>query len=188
MLLVLVQLNIQLPSALPSGSLPVSIQFPGDTSTMVKLYVQGNTAAVPKLSISTSSLAFGNVTVGQARDLTAVISNTGNATMTVQGFLTGIASGFSVLSPAPPLTLQPGSSQTVTGRYAPSVAGPANGTLTIASNDPNSPASVSLSGTGGAAPVPSISVDQVLLNFGTAIFSQPKDMVLAVRNGSGGIL
>ncbi len=185
-LLGLVQFNVQLPSLLPSGTLPVSIQFPGDTSTTVNLYVQGNTVAVPKLTLSATSLAFGSVTVGQAKDLTVVISNTGNATMTVQGFLTG--GGFSVLSPAAPFNLAPGSSQTVTVRYAPSVAGAANATLTIASNDPNSPASVSLTGTAGSAPVPSISVDPASLNFGTAIFSQPKDMVLTVRNGSGGIL
>jgi uncharacterized protein (TIGR03437 family) len=38
----LAQFNIQLPASLPSGNLPLVIQFPGDSSPAVNLAVKGN--------------------------------------------------------------------------------------------------------------------------------------------------
>ncbi len=180
-----VQINIQLPANLPSGSLPLVIQSPGDSSPPVNVYVAGNLASAPKLSLSSNTLAFGNIAVGQTKDLSLAVSNTGSAALTVNTMqVSGV--GFSLVSPSTPFTVQPGGSQTVTVRCAPASAALLAGTVTISSNDPNSPASISLSGTGVAAATPAIGVNPTSLNFGTVTVGQTKDMTVALSNtGSG---
>jgi uncharacterized protein (TIGR03437 family) len=51
----LTQFDVTLPASLPSGSLPVVINFPsGDSSPVVNLAVQGNLAGSPQLSVGAS--------------------------------------------------------------------------------------------------------------------------------------
>jgi uncharacterized protein (TIGR03437 family) len=184
-LLGVLQINIQLPANLPSGSLPLVIQSPGDSSPPVNVYVAGNLASAPKLSLSSNSLTFGNVTVGQTKDLSLAVSNTGSAALTVSSMtISGV--GFNLVSPSTPFTVQPGGSQTVTVRCAPASAAILAGTVTISSNDANSQASISLSGTGVAAATPALGVNPTSLNFGTVTVGQTKDMTVALSNtGSG---
>jgi hypothetical protein len=175
----LIQINIQLAANLPSGSLPMVIQFPGDMSPSVNLAVAGNIAGAPKLSLSTSSLAFGNVTVGQSKDLPLLVSNTGTAVLSGSATITG--TGFS-LTGASSFSLQPGASQTVTVRFVPGGATSVGGTLRITSNDSASPASVTLSGTGVSANAPVIALSIISLEFGNVIAGQTKDLVVQVQN------
>ena len=150
----LVQMDIQLPATLPAGSsLPVVIQFPGGASPVVNLAVQGSTTSAPKLTLSTSALAFGSVTVGQSKDLSVTVSNTGTAALNVNSPAVSGA-GFSLVPAVSAFTLQPGGALPVTVRYTPASAAAASGTLTIASNDSSSPATVALSGTGVSATGP----------------------------------
>jgi uncharacterized protein (TIGR03437 family) len=183
----LVQLNIQLPATLPSGSLPLVIQFPGDSTPVVNLAVQGNTTALPKLGLSASSLPFGNVTVGQFKELSVTVSNTGSAALSVSsvtvtgaGFSRTTAASFSVPPGGPP--------QTVTVRYTPASATASNGTLTLVSNDANSPASIVLSGAGVAAVAPIISVSPPSADFLSVPAGQTKDIVLTVNNSGNKVL
>ncbi len=180
-LLGIVQINVQLPKSLPSGSLPLVIQFPGDNSPVVNLYVQGNLASVPKLNLSTNSLAFGTVTLGQTKDLSLMVSNTGSAALTVSAIQIS-GTGFSLVSPSTPFTVQPGGSQPVTLHYAPTSVATVTGLLTILSNDPSSPTAISLSATGVAAAVPAIGVNPTSLNFGVVTIGQTKDMTITVSN------
>jgi uncharacterized protein (TIGR03437 family) len=147
----LIQMDIQLPATLPAGtSLPMVIQFPGGSSPAVNLAVQGSAVPGPQLTLSSAALAFGSVTVGQSKDLSPTVSNTGTSALNVTS-LAASGAGFSLPSQPSTFTLQPGGSQPVTVRYTPASATSASGILTIASNDPSSPATVALSGTGVAA-------------------------------------
>jgi uncharacterized protein (TIGR03437 family) len=144
----LIQMDIQLPATLPAGSsLPMVIQFPGGASPAVNLAVQSSTVPAPKLTLSSNTLAFGSVTVGQFKDLSVTVSNTGTAALNASAPAAS-GTGFSVFPAVSAFTLQPGGTQTVTVRYTPAAATSASGTLTIASNDSASPATVALSGTG----------------------------------------
>jgi len=146
----LVQMDIQLPTTLPAGSsLPIAIQFQGGSSPVVNLAVQGSAVPGPKLALSTNALAFGSLNVGQSKDLSLTVSNTGTGALNVSA-LTASGAGFSLYPPLSAFTLQPGGALPVTVRYTPASATTASGTLTIASNDPSSPATVALSGTGVA--------------------------------------
>jgi len=65
-----------------------------------------------------------------------------------------------------PLTLAPGQTSTFNVQYAPTTAGAVNGSVSVVSNAPNSPAAVSLSGTGVDA-TRTLSVSPSNLSFGS---------------------
>jgi hypothetical protein len=110
----------------------------------------GTTTAVPAIDVSPASLDFGTVTVGQSKDLSLTVRNTGNAPLTINS----VASSnprFAVASPAVPFNVAAGSQQALTIRFSPTTAGSQTGTLTIASNDPaRASLTVGLSGSGVA--------------------------------------
>jgi hypothetical protein len=123
----------------------------------VSLRGQGSAAPVvevPAIEVTPASLAFGTVTIGQAKDLTLTVRNAGGGVLAVSQMQVplGAFSPFSLVSPTAPFTLAGGASQSVTVRFAASAAGNQSGSLTIASNDPARPSvSVALSGTGVTA-------------------------------------
>ena len=144
----LVQLNIQLPESLAGGNLPIVIESQGDSSPPVSLAV-GTGPPQPKLSESTTALAFGNVAIAHTKDLAMTVSNGGNALLVVNSVAS--SSGLFTVTSAPTFSVQPFSSATLTVRFSPASPGPQSGTLTLASNDPvNSSVAISLSGSGVA--------------------------------------
>jgi hypothetical protein len=108
-------------------------------------------AAVPKLSVSASSLSFGNVQVNTASTQSLTLTSTGTAAVTISSAaVTG--SGFSDSGASFPLTLNPNQSAVLTVRFDPSTAGAVSGQLTLASNSSTgSSTAITLSGTGTAA-------------------------------------
>jgi hypothetical protein len=105
----------------------------------------------PALSVSTSSLSFGNVAVNTTASQTITLSSTGTEAVTVNG--AGVSgSGFTVSAAGLPLTLAPNQTATLSLQFDPTVAGASTGQLTIASNSSTGSSTVvNLSGTGTAA-------------------------------------
>jgi hypothetical protein len=107
-------------------------------------------AATLTLSISPTSLSFGNVTTGTASGTQNVtITNTGNANVTISQ-ITASGAGYSMTGGSTPVTLSPSQSTTLVAQFSPTVAGSVSGSIAILSNANGSPASVTLSGTGVA--------------------------------------
>jgi Abnormal spindle-like microcephaly-assoc'd, ASPM-SPD-2-Hydin len=105
-------------------------------------------AAAPTLSISPTSVAFGNVQVNTASTQTVTLSSTGTATVTVSA-ATVTGTGFTVSGGTFPVTLNPGQTATLNVQFDPTTTGAATGQLTIQSNSSSSgTAVISLSGTG----------------------------------------
>jgi hypothetical protein len=102
------------------------------------------------LTASPVSVSFGSLTVKQSATLTVTITNTGSSAVTINSAsITGTA--FSIVShPSYPDVLSSNATATYTVRFSPTASGPASGMLTITSSATNSPAVVSLSGTGVA--------------------------------------
>jgi hypothetical protein len=122
-------------------------------------------AVQPALAVTPSSASFGNVTEGTPATQTIQLSNTGNGTLLVtQLSVTG--SGFSTGTLALPLALNSGQSTTFNVEFAPIAAGSASGSVTVVSNAPNSPAFISLTGTGVVA-TQSLSFSASNLGFGS---------------------
>jgi hypothetical protein len=101
------------------------------------------------LSSSASNLNFGNVSVASSSARNVTLTNAGTADVTISQVLVAGAGFNSTASTG--LTLSPGQSTTLTSTFAPSATGAATGKLTVSSNASNSPATVSLSGTGVTA-------------------------------------
>src|SRR5262249_11705409 len=93
------------------------------------------------------------------------LKNTGTASLTVSQ-IAATGSGFSLSGAAAPLTLAPGATSTFNVQFAPTTAGAANGSVSIVSNAPNSPATVVLSGTAVAA-TSTLSVSPSSISFGS---------------------
>ncbi len=110
------------------------------------------TGATSLLSVKPTSGEFGTVVISESSTLPIVLSNTGAASITVSG-VTISGTGFTVSGISVPLTLAAGENATVSVTFAPTTAGNFNGSVSVASNASNSPATEPLSGTGAHAAV-----------------------------------
>ena len=104
--------------------------------------------AIPALSLSATSLAFGDVTVNTSSTQSVTLTSTGTASVTVSAAkLTG--TGFTVSELTFPVTLTSGQAATIEVQFEPVTTGTATGQLTISSNSSaNSSTTIALSGTG----------------------------------------
>ena len=137
-----------------SASLTIASDDPTRGSVTVALTGTGvGATAAPKIGVSPAALNFGSVTVGQTKDLTVTVINTGNATLTI-GSIAGSDPQFTI--PTTLASVVAGGSGLFTVRFKPAAGGPQSGTLTIKSNDPlQSTFTTPIMGTGIAAPVSS---------------------------------
>jgi len=102
------------------------------------------------ISVNPTSLAFGDVNVGQSASLSTTVSNAGTAACSVT--FSGLAQGSDFSTPTS-LSVAPNSSQIVSVTYTPGQVGGDTNTLVVSSNDPNTPTvNVSLSGNGVSQP------------------------------------
>jgi hypothetical protein len=115
------------------------------TSSTAMLTV--NPALAPAIQVSPTSINFGNAVVGINLSQVLIIKNTGTATLTISQ-VTATGSAFSVSGSSLPLNVGAGQQTTITAAFLPTVVGSASGNISIVSNAPTSPTSVSLSGTG----------------------------------------
>jgi hypothetical protein len=112
------------------------------SSKSIALQLKPSTAA---LSLNTSSLAFGNVSVGTAVSKSVTLTSTGTAPVTIKSnLITG--TGFSVSGGSFPATLKPGQAMVLTVQFNPSTAKSFSGELIISSDVATQ--TVSMSGTG----------------------------------------
>lgn len=142
------------------------------------------TIPVPNIALSETALTFGDVEVNSSLDRTLWVYSVGTDTLEVDSLAVSGAD-YSVSPAAPPvLLLAPGDSLEVTVTFAPSAKGPSAGSLTIYSNDPDSPdTTVALSGNGVA--LPDIGVDPDSLDFGVVAVGDTSELTLAVDNYDG---
>ncbi len=115
--------------------------------------VVGTTASAPVVSLSPTSLSFGNHQVNTTSSAhTVTLTNSGNATLTIKGIgLSGPNSGdFHQQNncPSSSSTLAAGASCTISVTFTPPAEGNFSASLSIADNASGSPQSVTLSGTG----------------------------------------
>lgn len=126
--------SITLTSNAPNSPLSVPLSGTGVASTKV-------------LGLSTTNLSFGNVNVGSSNSLSVALTNNGNANVTISNVgLTG--AGFTASGVTAGEMLTPNQSITVTVQFSPSTAGAVSGSVSISSDATNSPATITLSGTG----------------------------------------
>lgn len=101
----------------------------------------------PMVSISSSSVSFGSVTVNTATIQSITLSSTGTAPVTISS-ATVTGTGFSVSGVTFPVTLNPNQTATLNVQFDPTSAGAFTGQLAIVSNSSINSSVISLSGTG----------------------------------------
>ena len=143
-----------------SGTLSVTSNA---TDGTVSVALTG-TGTAPSLSVSPATLAFGSVSVGGNSTASAMLTNSGNVSLTItSASLSG--SAFSMSGLSTPLTLAANQSSTFSVQFAPTATGSASGSITLTSNAPGSPMTISLTGTGVSATL-QLTFSPTALNFG----------------------
>jgi hypothetical protein len=148
-------------SIAPDSSNNVHISYRDSTNGDLKYATKG-IDLVPNIAVSPTSHDFGSVVVGgSSAPLQVTISNTGSQNLVVSSMslsdtlnFTFDASGGSSTCGTTTPTILPGSSCMVAVTFNPTSEGTFNATLTVTSNDPDTPSvDVTLSGMGGVAGV-----------------------------------
>jgi hypothetical protein len=112
--------------------------------------------AVAGLTMSSSSVAFGNVDLSSPSTQSVLLTSSGTAAVTISGASIK-GTGFSMTGVSAPVTLNPGQKATLNVEFDPTTAGAATGAVTLTSNaSSGGTATVTLTGTGEA---PSYQVD-----------------------------
>ena len=136
-----VTLNVRFdPTAAGAAAGQLTIQSNSSTNSTAVVSLSGTGTAVsgpqppsPQLTISTTSLTFGDVTVNTASTQPVTLTSTGTVPVTVNSAsLSG--AGFTVSGATLPVTLNPNQALTLNVRFGPTVVGAATGQLTIQSN------------------------------------------------------
>jgi hypothetical protein len=116
----------------------------------IKTYALNLGASVSTLTLQSTSVAFGDVTVGSPAYQSVMLTSTGTAAVTVSsGAVSG--TGYTTSGVSFPLTLNPGQTATLEIEFNPTTAGTTSGAVTLTSNSSTgATAIVSLNGTGMA--------------------------------------
>jgi hypothetical protein len=148
----------------------------------------GGSVSTPTLTISPTSLAFGNVTVNTASTLPVTLTSTGTAPVTINSAaLSG--TGFTVSGASFPMTLNPTQSVTLKVQFDPTAVGAVSGQVTIQStSSTNGTAVIGLTGTGtGTAVVATLSALSCSNASMTGSGSDACTVTLSGPAGSGGL-
>ena len=130
-------------------------QLTASAGTASESYTIQLGAAVPGITLQSTSVSFGDVTENTTATQTVLITSSGTAALTISASAVSGA-GFSLIGPTFPVTLQPGQQVTLEIQFDPTATGAVIGGVTLTTNTSAGTASISLTGTGEA---PSYEVD-----------------------------
>lgn len=186
-------------SVAPGDSTKVTAYFqptsPGPANAVIRfttndashLQVDANVSGstpYPIVVFSASSIDFGSVRVGQFKDTTVTISNTGTDTLKIMNVLASIPSFIARPTVA---NILPGHSMVDTIRFAPSGGGTFIGRITVTSNSTSNHDTVGVSGTGTTL-FPFLSLSNATVNFGSVKAGLFKDTSITITNNGADTL
>ncbi len=175
-----------------AGAEAGDLKFPVNDTEAPELVIPvravGFDRAIPSINVLTSSLDFGDVTVGDNAERTFRIRNEGSSPLNVSG-LSLLNARFTVTSGVAAFVIDPGDERTIRVRFTPLAAGAQTGSVSVVSNDPiRSSVRVELRGNGLAATAPVIEVNPTSLDFGAVGIGQSRTLGITVRNTGAGPL
>jgi hypothetical protein len=163
-----------------TGTVSVTSTAPG-SPLIIGLSGSGATTQA-QLAISPSTVPFGNVNVGSNSSQTVTLTNTGNATLNITA-ATITGSGYTMT--LVPTSIAAGGNTTFNVTFTPTTGGSAPGSISITSNAPNSPATISLTGTGLQAQV---AATPSSVAFGTIIEGVTNSQTITLKNNGNATL
>ena len=158
-----------------SGSISISSNAPNSPMTIAL----AGLGTQPGLAASPTAVNFKGVVVGNSATASINLSNTGNAAVTVSQ-ATASGAGFTIIGSPAGQTIQPGQSVRFTAQFSPTSVGSTSGSVSVASNAPNSPLTIGLSGTGTQ---PQIAAIPSSAPFGSVAVGNSNSQTITVTNG-----
>jgi len=147
-----------------SGTITISSNSSSGSTSTVPL---SGTGVSPRLTLSASTLAFGNVHLNTISTKTLTLTSSGTAAVKVNS-ATLSGTGFAMSGATFPSMLNPGQTLTLQVSFDATVAGAASGKITISSNSSSgSTSTVGLSGSGTSSTNPVLSLSTTTLSFGS---------------------
>jgi hypothetical protein len=151
--------NVQFaPASAGAASGTVSILSNAPNSPATIALSGSGVVATQVLSFSTTNVGFGNVDTGLSSTQNILVTNTGNANVSISQ-IAETGPEFSLSGAGAPVTLTPGQSLTFGVTFAPNAVGSASGTVNVTSNATGSPATIVLSGAGITATSHSVALN-----------------------------
>jgi hypothetical protein len=164
-----------------TGSLGGTLTITDNAADSPQQISLSGTGTQPLLSLSSSSLTFGDQAVGSTSAAqTVTITNNGTSDLHVASVSTsGTNAGDFSASPSGCGDVPATETCTISVTFTPSASGARSATLDIVSDSPTSPDQVSLSGTGIN---PELALSPNPMNFGTVLVGQPSTLALTLLN------
>lgn len=170
-----------------TGTLTIKSNSSASPSTAIRLTGTGVSRAIPQLSVSATSLSFGNVTVGLTATLPVTVTSIGTGALTITS--QAITGEFTVSGATFPITLNPKQTVTLNVTSAPKTAGQAAGVLRISSNAVrHNRTAIRLISTGAAQTSPQLAVSSASLNFGNVKVGATATLPVTLTSSGTGAL
>ena len=123
------------------------------TGGRVAVYLSGTGTPPPQFQLSTSSIDFGNVTVGSTASASVVVANGGGSPLQISESRPPLGGPFGTSSLPDGTTIPASGGVTETVRFTPATPGRFSATWEIAGDDGSPPRTITLAGTGVPAPL-----------------------------------
>ncbi len=172
------------------GSVTGAVRIRSDAVNLDDLIIALNGTGVdtrkPKITVSRTTLDYGEVEIGSTRRLSVDVTNTGTGDLDITGFTMQSPEGRVVQltrPPETPFTLVPGATQRLRVRFRPNEEGYATGALRILNNDVERPRRrISLRGEGVPVPIPQMVVSPEVASFGEVQVGSSRTIVVTISN------
>lgn len=170
------------PSVLGAANATFNISSNDPETPEVSVQLNGTSIQGPKISLSASSLNFGEVSVSNSKELSITIANEGEQALIVNSITqTSGSSDFSFTGPSTPINILPDGTATITFRFNSTKEGEQSANFLLSTNDPCTPeVTITMSAIGLVAP--RIRFDTTTLDFGNVNLCGQKDMTMAIYN------
>ncbi|MFK8030264.1 MAG: beta strand repeat-containing protein [Gammaproteobacteria bacterium] len=163
-----------------TDTLTINSDDPAMPAASISLTGAGVAVPVPDIAVDVASLAYGSVLFSDVGELTLTVTNNGTADLNIASSTIAPAGEFSATTACG--VVVPSASCTIDVTYRPTVQGDVSATLTIASDDPDTPQlDVSLTGS-GVAPEPEIEFSENALDFGSIVADMTNSIDLIISN------
>ncbi len=142
-----------------------------------------------ELTLSSSSVSFGNVSDGASETESITLNSTGTLPLTISSASIS-GTGFSIVAGSWPETIIAGHSLTLQLKFAPNAAGTVTGQLVLDSNSASGATTdVALTGTGASASDPLLSLSATSLNLGSVSDGSSKTLsILLTSTGTSPVI
>ena len=145
-------------NASSAGNATGTLTVRTDTGVSSAQVALAGTATAPQqqISVTPANMNLGSVAVGTTATSQVTLSNVGGANLTIS-LISVNGAPFGVSGISTPTTIAPGASTSMNVTFSPTLAGISSGSVSITSNDPQTPTStIPLTGTGAATAAPTI--------------------------------